>query len=526
MLKKIRKNIKVIMWIILITFVLWGAGTTFTAKTKQGSAKYAGMLFGKRVSFDEYSKALRAVEIQSLILYGQDFQKAQKMLDLKMMAWNNLMLIKEAKRIGIKVSNKEMIARISQFSFFQRNGQFDYNLYKTLLEQVFRITAADFEDVIRQLLMVMKLQENVITTVTISDKELEDEYQRMREERKVSYVVLSQKNYVDAIQVTDEKLRNYYTTHLEELKLPDRVNVEYIGITYAQLKDNIKVSDDNIMQYYNQNKSQFIDSNTNQAMPLTDQLKENIKNYLFIKEAKKEAKSTMNKVFNDLVENENFNSTATKFLLPIKETGLFSADGPVPGMGIEKEFIDAAFQLEKEQATSEIVYANKGAYILRLKEKNPSHVPTFEEIKETVKERFLNEEAKIKAKEVAEDMLNKLKVLLREGLSFKDSIAKLNLTSIQSGYFTRLDYVKEIGPAPNFVETSFKLNVGQISNVIEIADGCAIIQLDEIKPVDTEAFQKDKENFKKFALEQKYQSLLKKFLNDLKQKANLISYVE
>lgn len=167
MLKQLRqkKVMKRILWalaiLIIPAFVLWGAGGL------RESRNYAGMLFGKRVTFDEYRDSFDAVKNQALMAYGSNFYKIQDRLNLEEQAWDYLIMLEEAKQNRIKVSDEEVIARIASFVFFKdKDGAFDQRAYETILNNTFRTSPRQFEEEIRQALMIEKLIQEVTRDVT------------------------------------------------------------------------------------------------------------------------------------------------------------------------------------------------------------------------------------------------------------------------------------------------------------------------------------------------------------------------
>ena len=86
---------------------------------------------------------------------------------------------------------------------------------------------------------------------------------------------------------------------------------------------------------------------------------------------------------------------------------------------------------------------------------------------------------------------------------------------------TRKSYIETIGPSGDFTSKAFDINVGDISSPVKIQEGYAIIRLNNLKPIDEETFQKEKEDFTKTLLNNKNQEKFKTWFIELKKKANL-----
>jgi len=168
MLKQLRqkKVMKRILWglafIIIPAFVLWGAGGL------RESRNYAGIVFGKKVSLEEYQESLNAVKNQALIIYGADFYTMRNAINLENQAWERIIMLNEAGRKKIKVSDGEVIARISSFGFFRdKEGSFDKEAYNMILKNTFRTDPRSFEEEVRQWLIIEKLVQSVIEEVHV-----------------------------------------------------------------------------------------------------------------------------------------------------------------------------------------------------------------------------------------------------------------------------------------------------------------------------------------------------------------------
>src|SRR3989338_6391314 len=113
--KGVAKKIFICLAIVIVpAFVLWGSASLLRSQR----SSYAGKISGRKVSFDEFQESLRAVQTQALMQFGENFYKIQRFLKLNLEAWDRLILLQEAKRRRIKVSDQEVIEEINQLPFF------------------------------------------------------------------------------------------------------------------------------------------------------------------------------------------------------------------------------------------------------------------------------------------------------------------------------------------------------------------------------------------------------------------------
>ena len=134
-----RKTMKRILWtlaiLIIPPFVFWGAGSALRSREK--GPTYAGIIFGKKISFEEYASALEATKHQAMMMYGAKLDEIYEALHLEQQAWERLILLKEARKRRIRVSDNEVIEIIQRFPFFQSRGRFDERAYDLILRQIF-----------------------------------------------------------------------------------------------------------------------------------------------------------------------------------------------------------------------------------------------------------------------------------------------------------------------------------------------------------------------------------------------------
>src|SRR3989338_4272556 len=156
MLKLLRKKMKLILWITTIlvvpTFVVWGTMVRFGEK--RGPA-YAGIIFGRKVSFDEYSQTFREVDQQNRRMYGDNYSQFAKFINLEEQTWDRLVLLYEARKRNIIVTDREVSGEIAKFPAFQKDGRFDQETYRRILGN----GARAFEEELRRSLIISRLSE-------------------------------------------------------------------------------------------------------------------------------------------------------------------------------------------------------------------------------------------------------------------------------------------------------------------------------------------------------------------------------
>lgn len=150
MLDYLRTHTKTVVWTVVLSFALWGAFSVSSSIKKEG--RYAGEVFGKTVSFQEYNQYYRGAQIFS---FGQDLSKDPDML--RQVTWQNLIYAREAKRKNFKVSDDEVRQELLRLLAAQGFTQADPKAYKHWVQSVLKMEPNQFENQLRETIRVQKM---------------------------------------------------------------------------------------------------------------------------------------------------------------------------------------------------------------------------------------------------------------------------------------------------------------------------------------------------------------------------------
>lgn len=193
MLKSMRKNTKLILWITVVAFTVtifasWGMHLT----ARREEMSNAAMVDGRTITLREFDRAMRVEYIKVLDrkhrIYESEYKHEPEGDDLAKLqdeaqkiaqqtALENLirseLLSQEARRQQIEISAQEVIAELKKDPVFQTDGKFDPQKYNQIVANK-SIDWARIEDGIRSSLMISKLMARAMDPVKISAKEAED----------------------------------------------------------------------------------------------------------------------------------------------------------------------------------------------------------------------------------------------------------------------------------------------------------------------------------------------------------------
>ena len=175
MLKFYRKNIKLIIWLIVLSFVIWGAGSI--SVSRQSASSYMGSINGERISNKEFLTTLRYYDLLSRTRADQkQTSQDQKQTEettipdslsfsqIRALTWQAIVLSREAKREGIQVTDEEVREEVEQL--FGGTSGFNNEFYRNWIHTNFRGQARDFEEAVRKHISVQKIRQRVLEGVS------------------------------------------------------------------------------------------------------------------------------------------------------------------------------------------------------------------------------------------------------------------------------------------------------------------------------------------------------------------------
>ena len=472
---------KKVLWfttgIIVLSFGFFGV-----ANRLDHSVNSAGKIYGKSVSIRDFEKAYYDTRDQAIMLYGDQFFKYGSRLDLESQTWDRLVLLREAKKRGIKVSDQEIVDFIATVPFFQTNGKFDQYKYEMIVQnpQAFDRKTHDFEEGIRTQITINKLLEQTTGLNIISDDDLKKEYTLKSEKIKLSYALFEPLTAAKDLKITDEEIQKYYDTNKDQFRKPIMVNVEYASMNYPA--------------------------------KATDQQKETVK-----KEIQALAK--------ELKEDSNFKILGQTHKIEVKESGLFSQAQPLLTFAWSPELVEKIFTMKQGQY-SPAIETPDGWQIIKLKERKDSLIPEFDSIKNDVKNALLTDKGFSLALTKANNALKVIQDGLKQNKTFKELAESQGAKVEQTPLFSRGEFIANMGLISEFQEVTLKMNMqNRLSDALSTSAGPAIIYLDSIQPMDEKQFELEKENFKQMMLAQKKNQVIVGFVTKLKIKANIQSLI-
>jgi peptidyl-prolyl cis-trans isomerase D len=235
--------------------------------------------------------------------------------------------------------------------------------------------------------------------------------------------------------------------------------------------------------------------------------------------AKREAAKVIDREREKALSGSTFEELAQTGKWTLKTTDLFAEGEIVPEIGDNQEFYKNAFALSAKQ-TSPVVEGKDAYYMLRLKQRREPTVPPLDSVRNKI-EKGLRES---KAYELALQRGNNLLDQLKQSKDLAKVAQENNLKMEETGWFARsATQLPKVGELAELRAGPLTLSEQRriAEKLYTQQNGLYLLAFKASQNADMNQFEKDRESIKKQALAESRQRVLAKFMEALKNKAEI-----
>ncbi len=249
MMKQMRENTKIILWIVVISFVItifavWG----LDLRTGDGpSAQQYGVLGkvnGVSITYAQYQGVYEQIAAQLRQSSQTDRLSSAEQELIRQQAWDNIVMAilteQQVEKLGIEVTDEEVMAflrtspppEIQQY-FLDESGNFDFAAYQNALNN----PDADWtavEGLARQRIPMIKLNRYLMSQVHVGADEVQRAFEEQNTVMTIEYVAFPISPGDSAsYQSSQEEIDRYYADHKDQFRQGERAVIEYAQIPIA-----------------------------------------------------------------------------------------------------------------------------------------------------------------------------------------------------------------------------------------------------------------------------------------------------
>ncbi len=488
-----------ILAVVIVSMVAY-LGQAFTSDSAAVTGTYATVA-GEPVSAQE-------VQQRAQQLARQQFQGRQVpdflMPYLQKRAADQLVLqaalVAEANRMGLKVNDQELRDELRTGGLgqqlFPKGNYIGDDAYRDFVANTYNLDVPHFEKLVKQSLLMRKLESVVEGSVTVPDAEVQKEFQRQKVKVKFDYAVISTEDLAKQVQVNDTELKAYYDKNKSryENSIPEERKARYVLVDVSKIP--VQLTDKDYTDYYNSHQDEF-------KQPETADVR-----HILVK-TEDEAKD----IKKQLDAGAKFEDLAKKYSQDpgSKDNGGLYKD--VTRGKMVPEFDKATFTLPIGKV-SDPVKTDFGYHIIRVDARRDARVKPLAEVKPQIEETLKAQKGAQQAQSLANAVMTEARTT-----SLDKAAAKNNLNIVTTDWFNQSASLPEIGANPQFMQAVFTGKPKSPAEMVPVAQGYAIVEVTDDKPAATPTFEQARKQVEEQFRAERAASMLQKKTEELADKA-------
>src|SRR6185369_7696364 len=145
-------------------------------------------------------------------------------------------------RLGLGVTADEMANHLrTQLPFlFPEGGFVGKEQYAAYIQEKFQKSIPEFENLVRNDLIRIKLVQLITDGITVSPQEVEQEYRRRNEKARIDYVTLSSSSLQSSVTSSPAEIEQYFEKNRATYTLPERRSFKYLVIDDAAVAAKVQ----------------------------------------------------------------------------------------------------------------------------------------------------------------------------------------------------------------------------------------------------------------------------------------------
>jgi len=371
------------------------------------------------------------------------------------------LIAQTVKEMGLRVGDEQVKEAIRNMPEFQVDGQFDNDLYLSLLRNN-NLTPSQFSANFKSDLVRIQLLQSLIGSEFVLPLEIEQANRLQGQQRVARILNIRSDDFAENGSVTTDEINTFYAENSQFFQDPEQVNVEYILLDANNLRSEVMISDQDIETYYEQHVSEYQRAERRKVA------------HILIQGTSSESKQKAQNILNELNAGADFGQLAKE-----KSEDTYSAQnkGELEWFErgvMEPAFDESAFLLTKAAPVSGIVESKFGFHIIKLLDIEAQETLPLASVKSQVKTTLVND----RVKEIYDDLYQRLsEVAFESPDNLDEASAEVGIEVVRTGFFTADE-------APTFLDNRLVLNQifdesfrseGLNSEIIELNDSQAIV---------------------------------------------------
>lgn len=492
MLKVMRDTFQNLKWVLLAVVAAIIVGFVFidmglgggVAGGAQEPRPFAARVNGETITVNDYYREIARLEGMYRQMYGQQFTPEMvQAMGLPKQVLDSLidkrLLGQEAARLNLTASPEEVRRKLLSLPNFTENGKFiGMELYTRYVTGPLGYpNAAAFEEELAREITLEKMESALMSSLVVSPQAADLEYRRTNENAKVRYVLVPAQTQLANVTVTPAEVENYYRQNITKYAHGEQRQIRYLLADYAKLRAQIQPTEAELRRAYDAQKERY-------RRPASAHV-----HHILIKSepgatpaADAAARAKAQSIVQQLRAGADFAALARAHSEDPSSAGNGGDMGWVDKGQTVEPFERAIFSVPLNTISDPIRSQEYGYHIVKVVERRDESVRPFEEVAAELRTAVANE----KARDLAREEINRINARIQgnkpANAAAFSALASGNVTSNDSGWFSRGENITGIGAHEPLTNWAFSAKPGDVSEPLGTPRGIAIAYLAGTRP--------------------------------------------
>ena len=460
-----------IIFLISVPFALWGVNSYLGG----GEVQPAATVNGEEVSLRDLDQAYANYRQRLSQLFGGSIPESfasESMLREQVLGQliEEIALRQYTQEQYYRIGDEELNRIIRNMDVFQRDGQFDTEIYQSQLRSL-GYSPLGFEEELRRTNAMQQLQSGIIATafeVPLLEKQFTSLSNQTRKIRSLTYRVDTA-----AIQPGADEIERLYLSQTDRYRSPEEVRIDFIELSLDSIKQSIKIEESDVYARYQESRASYTSTEIRDASHILITVTDD--------EDANPAQDRITTIRERIVAGESFADLAREFS---EDPGSASDGGSLGeverGMMVQP-FEAALFSMEVGQL-SQPVKTSFGWHLIKLNSVSGGETQSFDTVKSALEDEMRTELAEVQIYDLVENVAN---LVYEQSDSLQPAAEQLDLTIQTSDWFDRVSG-NGIALESKVRQMAFSAEVlqqGLNSEAIELANNRVVfIRLNQLKP--------------------------------------------
>jgi len=462
-----------IVFLISIPFALWGVQSYLGGSVNTDIAT----IDGRSVTKNDFRQALERVRAQ----FRQIPDNMAKQFALQELISQRLVL-SATQRQNYRVSDEEVLKRLSREKAFQKAGAFDKATYKQVLQSI-GLEGPQWEAQVRQSALLSQFNDGYTKTAFVTKAELDDYLKLDQQTRDFDYLLVAAEVFKADIKPMDAALEAYYNANTNAYLQQAQVKLEYVALDRREVMKGIDASEAQLQTLFEVEADQLTREEQRETRHI----------FVAVNDAQdaaelSTARAKAEAILQRIQAGENFEDLARALSEdPSAKEGGFIGSLIATDDTQDPAFLAAVFTLEKN-GVSEVVQSAFGFHLIKVTDIQDS-VPTFE----GSRDQLLRLHQQREATKAYVDLYESLgRVAYDESQSVQPAAEEIGFPVKETDWLTASGGADEITSAAAVLDIAFSPDMTerqQNSPVIDVtADLAVIIRVVDYQPAAPKPF--------------------------------------